>query len=168
MCYNRDTRLIRNGRLNIVSNVNAISSNLSASSIIKNTNAKVAKEESANIDTKDTLVKASDKQELKKSDFVRMGAVSDAMEDTPGSVKLFGVAGAAIGGTAAGVAGYKISLNHAKAAIIANDNPPRFGFETPVSVGATTVLSAIGGTAVGAFVGGMTGALLYNAFDWDF
>lgn len=92
-----------------MNNINGVSSNLTASSILKNTSAQAPKDESANIDTKDSLVKSSDNQELKKADFLKM---------TPESKK-GAIIGASVGGVVGGVVGgitaYNMSMNEVRA-----------------------------------------------------
>ncbi len=91
--------------------MNSISSGITASSILKNTatTAPAAKENSASIDTNDTLQKSESSKELTKADFVKMNDSS----------KKGAIIGASIGGVAGGLAGgiiaYNMSMNTVKA-----------------------------------------------------
>ena len=89
-------------------NINGVSSNLTASSILKNTNTK-AQDESANINQKDSLTKSDNSRELNKSDFVKM-----APEAKKGAI-IGASVGGAVGGLVGGITAYNMSMNEVRA-----------------------------------------------------
>ncbi len=89
--------------------MNSISSGITASSILKSAETKktAEKNDCAAINTKDTVEKASDSSELKKSDFLKMSE----------STKKGAAIGASIGGVAGGIAGGIVAHNLSSAAL---------------------------------------------------